>query len=224
MATSARGRAATRPKEGGEKPGTTSAREEELTGRHRELIDVAARVFHAKGYDGSTIQDIADELGILKGSVYYYVKSKDDLLFSVINRVHEAALENVSDFPHDDLPPLEDIRQFVERHVLHSVDDIIGATVFFRDFRSLTRERRRTVLADRESYTNVLVNLINRAIDEGYGRTDLDVRTIYLAILGMTNWVYQWYRPNGGIAVEDLARNFAQLSVELVAGPSHSGP
>src|SRR5690242_21930048 len=63
--------------------------------RQQEIVEAAARVFHEKGYESTSIQDIADAVGILKGSLYYYITSKEDLLFEIIRGVHEEALKNL---------------------------------------------------------------------------------------------------------------------------------
>jgi AcrR family transcriptional regulator len=63
--------------------------------RWPELIQVATQVFCEKGYDAASLQDIADRLGLLKGSLYYYIKSKYDLLYTVISEVHRAGLANI---------------------------------------------------------------------------------------------------------------------------------
>lgn len=217
MATSATGRAATKRTA----TGTTTATAEapaELTARHQELIDAAAIVFHQKGYNGASIQDIADVLGILKGSVYYYVKSKEDLLFAVINEIHESALATMDGIDTIDATPHERIAEFVRRHVLHSADHIERATVFFRDFNALAPDRRAKVLGDRERYTSVLTALIVEAKNAGDTQPDLDIRMVVLAILGMTNWTYQWYRPGGQHTADEIAEKFAEFALDMIGG------
>lgn len=214
MATSAKGRAAT--KRTGAATAAGAEAPNELTARHQELIDAAAVVFHRKGYNGASIQDIADVLGILKGSVYYYVKSKEDLLFAVINEIHESALATMSGIDTIDASPRERIAEFVRRHVLHSADHIERATVFFRDFSALSPDRRAKVLGDRERYTSLLTGLIIEAKDAGVTRPDIDVRMVVLAILGMTNWTYQWYRPGGPYTADEIAEKFAGFALDMI--------
>lgn len=218
MSTSARGRAATKHPAGkdtsgeaGPVPASTA-----ITPRHQELVDAAATIFHSKGYNGSSIQDIADLLGILKGSIYYYVKSKDDLLFAVINEIHASALANMADLPGLDGDPLTKIRIFVRRHVIHSVDNIERATVFFRDFSALPQARQDQVLEDRDAYTSILSALIKEARAAGQILPDTNVQLAVLAILGMTNWVYQWYRPSGLYSPDEIADTFARYTTDIL--------
>lgn len=213
MATSADGRAATKRVSAAS---IDPSAPPELTARHQELIDAAAVVFHRKGYNGASIQDIADVLGILKGSVYYYVKSKEDLLFAVINEIHESALLTMEGIDTVDGGPQERIAEFVRRHVMHSADHIERATVFFRDFGALSSERRAKVLDDRERYTSLLTGLIVEAQAAGETRSDLDTRMVVLAILGMTNWTYQWYRADGPHTAEEIAEQFAGFALDML--------
>src|ERR1044072_692841 len=87
--------------------------------RDDEVLDAAARVFARRGYADASVQDVADELGILKGSLYHYIKMKEDLLFWLLEAVHadvEVILEDVSQA--EGLGPLERIELYVRRQVL----------------------------------------------------------------------------------------------------------
>lgn len=184
--------------------------------RQQELIDAAAAVFSENGYAGSSIQQIADRLDIRKGSIYHYVDSKDDLLYAVINEIHESALATMTDLPGLDLPPLDKLRLFVRRHVQHSIDHVGPASVFFRDFRALGPDRRAEVLAERARYSGILRALIDDAAAAQLTDPDLDRSAATLAILGMTNWVYQWYRPEGSMTPTAIAEAFAGYAIDIV--------
>src|SRR5437764_13543645 len=81
--------------------------------RGREVFEAAARVFHEKGYESATIQDIADEVGLLKGSLYHYFRSKEDLLFEMIQGAHEDAFANLAQMDDIEGGPLQKARAFV---------------------------------------------------------------------------------------------------------------
>lgn len=179
--------------------------------RRQELIDVAAEIFRQKGYEAASIQDVADALGILKGSVYYYIDSKEDLLFAVIREVHESALENMERIRQLDADPLTLIRLFVESHMKHVSDNLVKATVFFHDFGSLDPKRRAYIVEERDRYDSFLRELIARGQAEGLIRKDLDPKIATLAMLGMMNWTYQWYRVGGGMDSETIGRQFADF-------------
>ena len=112
--------------------------------RQQEILEAAAQVFHEKGYESTSIQDIADSVGILKGSLYYYITSKEDLLFEIIQGVHEEALKNLDRTAAIEGDALQKIRAFVVIHVTHNALNLVKMAVFFQDFRSLNGARRQT--------------------------------------------------------------------------------
>lgn len=186
--------------------------------RSREdILDAAARIFHAKGYDSASVQDIADELGILKGSVYYHVRSKEDMLFEILLREHENLLEHVVDVPSLPGPALGKVREFVTRHVEHCARNLVGTGVFFRDFRSLSDERRQTIVGKRDEYEEVLRSLLREGRGTGSVCPDLDPGLTGREIVGMLNWIYQWYNPEGPLSPEELGETMADLVVFAVA-------
>jgi TetR/AcrR family transcriptional regulator, cholesterol catabolism regulator len=185
--------------------------------RRQELIDAAAKIFQDKGYEAASIQDVADALGILKGSVYYYIDSKEDLLFAAIQEVHESALANMELIRTLDEDPLTLIRLFIESHVKHVSDNLVKATVFFHDFRSLDPDRHQYIVSERDSYDAFLRELITRGQNDGVICKDVDPKLTTLAILGMMNWTYQWYRVGGTMDSAAIGRQFADFALAGLA-------
>src|SRR3954467_1105093 len=118
--------------------------------RQSEILEAAARVFHEKGYESTSIQDIADAGGILKGSLYYYITSKEDLLYEILQDVHQEALKNLDKIAALDGTAMQKIRAFVVVHFAHNAENLVKMGVFFKDFRSLSGERRTTIVEERD--------------------------------------------------------------------------
>ena len=128
--------------------GTRSNRRDQA-GRRKEIIDAAAALFREKGYAATSIQDVADAVNILKGSLYYYIKSKDDLLFEVIQEVHDGGLKNLEEGKGVDGSALERIRAFVTRHMTYNApkpgeDDGVLSRLPIVERRASSAHRRRT--------------------------------------------------------------------------------
>ncbi|GLZ50190.1 TetR family transcriptional regulator [Actinomycetospora sp. NBRC 106375] len=187
-------------------------------GRWEELLDTAARIFARKGYRSATLQDIADEFGVLKGSLYHYIRSKDDLLHEVIRAVLDVGLARLRDQAAVDLDPVERLRAIIRAHVLHLVDNLVGTTVLLHEFSQLSAERQATVPV--REYQAVLEEQIDAARADPRVRSDLDPHLSALAILGATNWVYRWYRPGGTRTPEQIADYFATTLVDGLLEPS----
>ena len=185
--------------------------------RRQEILEAAAGVFHAKGYKATSIQDIADAVGILKGSLYYYITSKEDLLFEILEDVHQQGLRNLERIEATPGTPLQRIRAFVTLHVSHNAENLVKMAVFFHDFRSLSPERRKIIVAERDLYDQHLRALIAEAQKGGCVCPDLDPKLTSIEILGRMNWIYQWYQPGGSQTTAEVAETMADFVVSGLA-------
>jgi AcrR family transcriptional regulator len=185
--------------------------------RQSEILEAAARVFHEKGYESTSIQDIADAVGILKGSLYYYITSKEDLLYEILQDVHQDALKNLDTIAELEGTALQKIRAFCVVHFAHNAENLVKMGVFFKDFRSLSGERRKTIVEERDLYDNFLRALIRQAQKEGSVCPDIDPKLAAITILGMLNWVYQWYRPGAGMSAIEIANEYGDFVVAGLA-------
>lgn len=191
--------------------------EPERSPREREIIDAAARLFDERGYAATSIQDVADAVGILKGSLYYYIDSKEDLLFEILQDCHHASMRRLWQWQQVEGDALVRLRAFVEGHVLANLQDLVKIGVFLHDFRSLSEKRREAIVADRDVYDRYLRGLIEEGQQDGLVDPDADPKLTAMALLGMMNWVYQWYTPAGRVKPVDLARQFADLALSGLA-------
>jgi AcrR family transcriptional regulator len=185
--------------------------------RWAELIEVATEVFYEKGYEAASLQDIADRLGMLKGSLYYYIRSKEDLLFDVISAVHKDGLAVVrarSEVPGDALDRLESV---IVGHVEHTCRNLVPTAVFLHELAALPAERRREVLGSEHAYQGVFRELVRLGQVAGLVRADLDPRLAALSILGATNWVYRWFRPDGAFTPEQIGAEMAEMVIRGIA-------
>lgn len=188
--------------------------------RWAQLIDVATEVFYEKGYDGASLQDIADRLGMLKGSLYYYIQSKEDLLFDVISKVHQEGLANIRSRAVPDGDPLQRLENVIVGHVEHTCRNLVPTAVFLHELSSLPEQRRRDVLGNEHAYQGVFRDLVAEGQREDLVRPDLDPRLAALSILGSTNWVYRWFRPGGEFSPEQIGRQLADMNVRAIATDS----
>ncbi len=187
--------------------------------RRREVIDAAARVFDQKGYDATSTQDIADEVGILKGSLYYYIESKEELLFTIIKEAYDAALAAVAELEKREGGALEMVGALVRKHVEVFTSTRVQTSVFFRDFRSLSPERQRVIKEAGEVYSSFLRGQIRRGQSEGVIRPDLNPRLCAIGIIGMLNAMSFWYHPEGPASPSEIGEEFSRLAIEGLRFP-----
>lgn len=188
--------------------------------RRRQVLKAAADIFRRKGYDATSLQDIADAVGIQKGSLYHYIDTKEDLLFAIVKDTHDRTLKGNSRWRTLDGDALARLRVFVEDHARVSMRFGRATSIYFRDARSLSRARRDEIMAARDEYENDLRSLIVQAQREGTVNAELDPRLATFAVFGMINWLYQWYRPSGELSQDTIARALAdQALASLTAAP-----
>jgi AcrR family transcriptional regulator len=187
--------------------------------RWSELIGVATQVFYEKGYDAASLQDIADRLGMLKGSLYYYIKSKDDLLYTVISEVHRAGLANIESLAAAPGDALQRLRGVVTGHIEHACRNLTGTAVFLHEMQVLGDDRQEEIIGGEHAYRGVFRHLIEDGQREGLIRPAVDPRLAALSILGSTNWVYRWFQPGGEFTARQIGEQFADMIIcGLAAG------
>ena len=185
------------------------------TSRRSELTREAARLFAQKGYHGTSIGEIADALGVQKGSLYAHISSKQDLLYETMlegARAFHAGLDAID----DDLRPVEKIRLALRSHLRVVADQLDVATVFVQEWRYLEGERREEILAERRRYEERIRGLFFEGRDLGELRSDLDDATAALLALSASNWAYTWLRP--GAATDELADRFYEALLDGMRG------
>lgn len=185
--------------------------------RRGEVIDAAARVFHEKGYAAASIQDVADELGMLKGSVYHYIDSKQDLLFAIIEDVHRRTMDELERWVSIEGGALVRLRAFLHGQVLSYCRNVERVGVFLQDMRSLSEDQRVRILDERDRYDRVVRDLIRSGQEEGVIDPEVDPKLAAMAIFGMLNWVATWWRPDGPSTPEEVADEFTDLALAGLA-------
>jgi len=164
-----------------------------MPGRREELTRIAARLFAERGYQGTSLADLAEAVGVQKPSLYHHISSKEDLLWEVAwegAEAFHAALDGVSAAA----PAPERIRLALRAHLDVVAGQLDVATVFVREWRFLSGERRERFVAERRRYEERIRELFREGVDGGELRTDLDVATAALLFLSAANWAYTWLR------------------------------
>lgn len=181
--------------------------------RRAQVLEVAARMFHERGYQTTTTQEIGAELGLLKGSIYYYISSKEDLLFELIEQYHDETRGYFERIVDSDQPPVAKIRELIVTSTVHTARHISRSSLFYTEWRSLSEDRQQQILGERHRHEDALVAWIVQAQRDGEIRPDADPKLTALAVFGMVNSVYRWFRPEGPRTAEEVAEEFCALAV-----------
>ncbi|GAA4910475.1 TetR family transcriptional regulator [Actinomycetospora succinea] len=178
------------------------------TARRAQIRRVAAELFDASGYRETSMDDIAGAVGIKKASLYYYFPGKDQLLVELheemIDLIIAQQQERIDAGGHTNqqmlLAIMTDLIRLQETHPGH-------LKIFFEHFRELPPDVRASVRQKRDQYRDMLVTVLSDGTRDGsFG--DIDVDLTAMAVLGMANWTYQWFRPGGRRGAAEVAEYF----------------
>jgi len=193
--------------------------------REQEIYDVAAEILNKKGYAATTLQEIASAVGLLKGSLYYYIESKGDLLYRITRKIHDEALSNLATARATPGSAADRLHVLAEGHVLSFGRRLTSIRVFYTEYAALTEERRREIMAERRNYEDFVSQLLRDGIADGSFCPLVDVRIISNAILTMVNSVYVWYHPDRDEPIETVATAYADYVVAGLRCPQwHAHP
>jgi TetR/AcrR family transcriptional regulator, cholesterol catabolism regulator len=184
----------------------------------RKVIDAAASIFQAKGYQDTTLRDVAATLDIDRATLYRYIAGKEDLLREVLTDCVVEISEGVRQVALGDLPTRAKLDK-ITHQVLESYDAHYPQPFIF------IRELLDATWAEQSEWADDLVRMvreiqadlgavIERGIREGDLRSDVPTELIVNAVLGMLNWTHRWYRPGGRHASEEVARTFVAILLD----------
>jgi TetR/AcrR family transcriptional regulator, cholesterol catabolism regulator len=192
---------------------TLTELEQPVNGETREMRVRAAalRLFRDKGYHATSMRDIAVEVGMNKGSLYSYIRSKEDLLIPLFEHAMgllTAEIEAICADPT--LTPTERLTRAIHAHVTNVAEHLDILTVYLSEWRQLTSDSLATVREKRERYADLFLQIIEDGVERGEFRP-IDTHSAMLNIIGMCNWMFRWYRPDGRLTPDEVADNMIDL-------------
>ena len=176
------------------------------------LLLVAVRLFNERGYDGTSMADLADKLGITKSTIYHHVRGKDELLRLAVDRALDGLFEVAATAETLDAPAIEKLEHLVRGSVgvLAARSDFV--TLLLRVHGNTTVERR--ALARRRAFDASVTDLVKKAVAEGDVRQDVDPAVTGRLLFGMVNSLIEWYRPRRGSDGAELADAVCKIAFD----------
>lgn len=178
--------------------------------RMAEILDSAAKFFYTKGYHATSIEDVARDVGMLKGSLYYYIKSKEDLLYGILLGVIEQGTGGVEKALAGVKDPTERLEKGIEQHLEHIIRNQVRVGLFLHEFDSLSGRRKQRVQETLKEYQKIFTGIVKDGQASGVfisGDPDLLVN----AMLGMCNWIYRWYHQENSPKLGVVKKTFVGL-------------
>ena len=179
--------------------------------KRAEILKSAAAAFRRRGYHGASLEEIADALRMTKGSLYYYFKNKEEILFFCHDWSLDLLLGLLQDAELQDAPPDARLRRLIVAFV-HMILDELHGTALTLDPQALSPPLQRRVIAKRDAFDSGLRLLLQEGMHAGvFGPGD--PKLLSFAILGAVNWITRWFDPKGPATSQEIADRFADYLV-----------
>ena len=183
-----------------------------LADPRQEILRTAARLFQQQGYDATSMNDVAAALKLSKGGLYHHFQSKDEILFDLMSHAMDITEERVLAPVKAIADPEERLRALIGRHiavVLGERDREI--TVMLHENHPLSPALRKRINSRKKEYIHFVENLIAEVQQARGSKGTVTARAAAFALLGMLNWIYQWYRPEGTLQQEALTQQYTDI-------------
>ena len=191
--------------------------------REAALHRAATRLFRERGFHATSMQDLAEALGMNRGSLYHYIEAKDDLLWAIVSdalaRLDAAVRPALEADGPDTIPASRRLERAIDAHLTFAAEHGDELALLQIELRSLSPERQAELIERRDAYEAAWRRVVEAGIADGELRaTDVALATI--AILSACNWFTQWFRPDGPLSAEEVGARFARLFLDGLRMPA----
>jgi AcrR family transcriptional regulator len=181
--------------------------------KHEELLSAAVRLFRQRGYHATSMQDLAEAVGVQRGSLYHYITAKEDILWEIMERAMERLRAGVASASRSPGSAAGRVREAIAAHLTTAAQIKDELTILHVELKSLSPRRRRTMVAMRDGYERMFRTLVRDGIAAGEFRR-VDEKAAVFAILGACNWFTQWFDPGGAAGHQAFAETFSSLFLD----------
>jgi len=183
--------------------------------RAGHIYRAAAEIMCQKGYEATSMNDIADAVGLTKAGVYHYIRGKEDLLFEIMSYGMDMVDEDVIG-PAREIADAEGrLRTIVERHVRRILEVGGAVTILLEEMPALTPSHRRTIRSRKRAYFDLIRQTLEQLSAEGKLR-QVNPTIATFSLLGMINWISRWYRSDGKLTPPEVVKDFLEVAVNAV--------
>ena len=190
-------------------------REEILAYKRERILEEAVKLFYERGFTGTTLDDIAAELGVTKPFIYTHFRSKTDLLAALCKPTIELSLEAVAGAAKLPGSPTVRLHRAIADFTRVVLSRQANIAIYFREEKNLAPNALAEINALRKKFDRVLSNLLT----EGIAASEFEISDVNLtarAIGGMISWAYTWHRQEGRLALDDMCQRMADLALQMV--------
>lgn len=186
-----------------------------------EIVASAAILFAERGIRAVTIDEIASSLGYTKSVVYYYFKNKNQLLWQIFQRIHDAWWDDMSAIVERELPPEVLLPEMIRKHALNVMERAPWSAIYFRDEGELSASQQKIVSERKRKYDDLFKKVYRAGVESGVFK-DIPTTLMINSIIGMCNWTHVWYRSSGKLSPPEIADHYVTILLDgCLAGRGH---
>ncbi len=189
--------------------------EKKLKKKKEEIILSAVKIVNEKGYQGATMEEIAAELLMTKGSLYYYFKNKEDLIFQCHAMVLEQATLELESIFNKKISNEQKLKRMIASHIQYAIEKKETFNMIFKPEKTFQMEQLEPILQKRNEYSN----WFDQVIEEGVKTGEFKIKELKMArmiLLGAVNWIQQWHKPNGDKTTEEIQEIYSEYLLKVM--------
>jgi len=185
--------------------------------RYQQILSAGARIFAEKGFHHASMRDMSREIGMSLAGLYYYFHSKEELLFLIQKDIFETILDGLAERLADVGDPVKQMEILITTHVTYCTSQMDRMKVLSHESDSLEGEYWEEIRILKRRYYRTVRDIL-LGIRERGELADIDAHVATMALFGMVNWIYTWYRPDGPLDPSEVAGNFCRLYFRGILG------
>jgi TetR/AcrR family transcriptional regulator, cholesterol catabolism regulator len=188
--------------------------------RWQDVLAAAAEVFRRLGYSQARLEDVAQEVGISRATLYYYVGTKEELLVALLEDPIAAVTASLKKVAAEDIPAEEKLVASL-REYLHLLEEHPTLFIFLSEniHKVMSGPEADEIRANADSYGRVLTKIVSEGMKSGEFRDDIRPQVAVLGIIGMFNWMHRWYVPSGKESLSAIGEDFVTMSLAALQPP-----
>ncbi|MGX9135304.1 TetR/AcrR family transcriptional regulator [Rummeliibacillus sp. JY-2-4R] len=189
--------------------------EKKLKKKKEEIILSAIKIVNEKGYQGATMEEIAAELLMTKGSLYYYFKNKEDLIFQCHILVLEQATLELESIFNKEISNEQKLKLMITSHIQYAIEKKETFNMIIKPEKTFQADQLEPILQKRNEYSS----WFDCVIEEGIKTEEFKIKEMKIArmiLLGAMNWIQQWYKPNGDKTIEELQEIYSEYLLKIM--------
>ena len=180
--------------------------------RASHVYRIAAEIMCQKGYEGTSMNDIAEAAGLTKAGIYHYIRGKEDLLFEIMTYAMDNLDQRVIAPAREIADAEERLRKIVEGHTRSLLEGVGAITIVLEEMAALTAAHRRIIKARKRAYFDFIRQTLQQLESEGKLR-NVNHTTAAFSLLGMILWISRWYRRDGKLSADQVMKDYVDIAM-----------